>query len=132
MSFIKGLKCTHRLFLLADASHLEMFNAQGNLGDFSRNHYFRKIMKITPKWIAEVCPIYTFSILCLEKPSGNWLQSRHQSMKTVPPVLGCFRFLKTKQNTLTTFYFSYYKNNTHSQKERNQKRREGKSRNDSK
>ena len=77
-----------------------MFGARGNVKDFPGKHSLRKIMKIKHRWIAGgggvVCLIHTFSTLCLEKPSGNWLQARCPCMKTVPPALDWF--FETKQN----------------------------------
>lgn len=82
---MEGLNYISRWFLLAYISHLEVFSAKGNLQDFSSSITLEKSCRLN---LSEVCPIHTFSILGLERPSGNWLQAKHKSMKTVLQVFG--------------------------------------------
>lgn len=113
-----------RGFPLAAISHPERFGPKGNVGVLPGTHPLRKIMKIKYRWIAGVCLIQAFSILCAEALSKSPIHDKsHQSLAN-----------SLKQNKQTKKPFNYFlfftlPKQPISLHKRNLRRRDGKSRN---
>ena len=84
------------------------FSAEGNQETALESTTSRKTAKIKPRCIAGAHLIQTFSIPCLKRLLGKWLQAKGKICKTHSPT----SWLTLNNETESfTFYFSHYKSN---------------------